>query len=1139
MVFTHSGSSGGPGYDLSSSGWTAQNLSASVMGYDAGQKFLFFNTNLGLIHLGGVDGVIQTSVSTPASTSSYYNVFSHSNYDTDGNEVSQTYYTISKSQLIDFVYFHSYDVIFNNNYGSGGTGVSMLTALTSAPRDLLTTTAVQNLGGSPNADVLVLNNVQGSEAYGQGGNDRIIGGTLDNRVYGQGGSDTLDGGEGSDTLDGGEGDDIVHGGAGDDYITVSADGDSIFGDDGADTFALPLDVESLLSVTTVNGGTAATGEDRDEDTIRLPGAMNDYDIHTTFTGGKSWGETVAIVTTLGGHELRLTEVERIVFETNAIDNVVHLTAGSIAVEALRLADEVYANHIPVHLTGGRLRQNLDSDGHARTRDYLAYEVNSLSATSDDALARNWRAVSALELGMKPADYGSGELKYSFVEGFYAAFKAGDRGPAGSRLSDDAEANALLLVGEVDGVETLAISFRGTDQWADWDTYLDFADHYALFRPLVEKLNQYISDYDIKQVIVSGHSLGAAMVQQFMAKNANAGGVTYRAFTDGSPGGDEGAADDSRIVNFIHTDDLVALAPTVTDPVLKALLGTVVTAAAFNHDIFLGIEVGKLFLKLKTKVRDGSEVYLDSGITDASIIGSTTEHSSRLYTRDVAKLVEFAREDGDSPFRHSELASALRAGTPYHGDKITIGVGKPLRSDLRDASEPDPDTVYSGTISNPLSEDNYVLGSNNGADKVLLSTTIVSAVGFERIFDGGASGGDIVIFQGPGVARGAGTTSDGGVMVEYKGVGHNAEWRPVGTFYRFEQINGPDGEPIKGPDGNPIFDDDSVAERPNFGAPTFQIVGWGAYADAGNGDMRVDGTANEDLVFYGDGKKSIYGHDGDDFVVSKPNSSEIVRLFGQGGDDTLIGGSGGDQVDGGNGNDTIDGKAGADTLIGGKGNDTYRLDNKGDRVVEKAAQGEDTVIATASATLAANVETLVLEGDASKGTGNGLANLLLGNGKANALAALGGNDTVLGGAGGDALTGGAGDDLLSGDAGNDLITGSTGKDQLIGGGGNDRFVFNAKLKEANADTIVDFKHDRDLIQLEDAIFKTTGSKLDNGEFYAKAGATKAHDKDDRIIYDKSTGKLYSDDDGKGGHAAVHFATLTNAPHALDARDFGIV
>ena len=57
---------------------------------------------------------------------------------------------------------------------------------------------------------------------------------------------------------------------------------------------------------------------------------------------------------------------------------------------------------------------------------------------------------------------------------------------------------------------------------------------------------------------------------------------------------------------------------------------------------------------------------------------------------------------------------------------------------------------------------------------------------------------------------------------------------------------------------------------------------------------------------------------------------------------------------------------------------------------------------------------------------------------------------------------------------------------------------------------------------------------------RAGATKAHDEDHRIIHDGKTGKLDYDEDGNktGGRDAVHFATLS-PKQAIDHGKFGIV
>src|SRR3712207_2423623 len=98
---------------------------------------------------------------------------------------------------------------------------------------------------------------------------------------------------------------------------------------------------------------------------------------------------------------------------------------------------------------------------------------------------------------------------------------------------------------------------------------------------------------------------------------------------------------------------------------------------------------------------------------------------------------------------------------------------------------------------------------------------------------------------------------------------------------------------------------------------------------------------------------------------------------------------------------LDGVAGADTMAGGAGDDLYVGGNSGELVTEAAAEGTDTVQASVSRTLAAQVEALVLSGSAAMDdTGNALANSLAGNGAANRLDGGAGADTMAGGVGND-------------------------------------------------------------------------------------------------------------------------------------------
>jgi Ca2+-binding RTX toxin-like protein len=131
-----------------------------------------------------------------------------------------------------------------------------------------------------------------------------------------------------------------------------------------------------------------------------------------------------------------------------------------------------------------------------------------------------------------------------------------------------------------------------------------------------------------------------------------------------------------------------------------------------------------------------------------------------------------------------------------------------------------------------------------------------------------------------------------------------------------------------------------------------------------------------------------------------------------------------------------------------------------------------------------------------------------------------------------------DNLLFGNSANNDLMGLGGNDTLVGAGGADNFVFNAALNAAtNVDTINDFSVPADTIRLENAFFPalTTTGTLAASAFHIGAGA---HDADDRVIYNNTSGALSYDADGTGSVGAIQFATLDpNLP--VTNADFFIV
>lgn len=277
--------------------------------------------------------------------------------------------------------------------------------------------------------------------------------------------------------------------------------------------------------------------------------------------------------------------------------------------------------------------------------------------------------------------------------------------------------------------------------------------------------------------------------------------------------------------------------------------------------------------------------------------------------------------------------------------------------------------------------------------------------------------------------------------------------------------------------------------------------------------------------------SDFIHLSGDGLVAPPGANDLALATS--GPDEILARDGNDTIYAGAGNDTLQGGGGADQMFGGLGDDLYFVDNLADGVVEAAGAGNDTVIASVSLTLAAEVEHLQLLGNIGlTAIGNGLNNSITGTWGADTLDGGAGADTLEGLKGGDryivdnvndvviekansgwdrvissvsltlaanvealfldSKTGlsGTGNDMnnaLYGNLGNDTLDGGLGIDTMSGGSGNDVYVVDNTLdvivERAGYDTVLASANFTlgdgiEALTLTGAGLSGTGNALDN-------------------------------------------------------------
>jgi Ca2+-binding RTX toxin-like protein len=309
--------------------------------------------------------------------------------------------------------------------------------------------------------------------------------------------------------------------------------------------------------------------------------------------------------------------------------------------------------------------------------------------------------------------------------------------------------------------------------------------------------------------------------------------------------------------------------------------------------------------------------------------------------------------------------------------------------------------------------------NGGAgNDVLLDGGDVSLITVTNNAMSGGLGNDVLI----GVERALITGGDGNNRIDLSGffipgfttatvLGGTGNDTLVGTIGN-DQLRGDQGDDsIVGGDGNDYLAGGSNRDTLDGGNGDDRLRGQGGSGDrltGGAGKNDINGGEGNDLMvevvsgdvrIYRDNRFEtdirstfrevqtllIFGSDGANVIDASGFSRDgvLIRAFGGGGDDVLLGSRFNDSLDGGAGNDTLNGGGGNDTLLGGDGND--------------------------------------------------------------GLSGYTGNDQLFGGAGNDTLIGHDGDDTLFGEAGTDTLVGAggtsvtgDGTDELTGGSESDFF-----------------------------------------------------------------------------------------------------
>jgi Ca2+-binding RTX toxin-like protein len=905
--------------------------------------------------------------------------------------------------------------------------------------DLLGTPAVDVITGTGTADRIDAL-ASDDQIYAGAGDDQLQGGSGNDHIYGEGGNDFIDGGSGADQMDGGDGNDqfvvddandiVVEAfGAGQDSVSASID------------YTLTDNVEHLLLTGTA---TRATGNALDN-TLTGNAANNLLDGGAggdLLIGGA--GDDTYVVDNLGdviteGVGAGTDQVQASVSHTlsSNVENLVLTGAAAINATGNSLNNVLTGNDSGNVLDGGAgsdtLIGGLGNDTYVV--DNAGDVVTETAEAGNDLVLANITYTLGADLENLTLTgtgniNGSGNALDNAITG-NGAVNTLTGGSGNDTLDGGLGADSLL--GGV-GDDLYAVDSAG-------DTVTEYANE---GQDTVLSSVNYTLGANVEALVLSGVSAingtGNTLENVVMgngADNTLDGGLGADTLLGGD-GNDTYVVDDLGDVvleNYAQGNDLVRSSVSYTlGAELERL--TLTGAAAINGsgNALDNILIGNAAANNLTGGA-GNDT-LDGGVGADSLAGGSGDD---IYLVDNASdsVLEVSGEGADL------VQSAISYSLSAHVENLILlgagainGTGNALDNALTGNAS---DNILDGgtgadTLVGGAGNDTYVIDSladmvvedvGAGTDLVQSAVSITLAANLENLTLTGTAAID-----GTGNALGNILTGNVAANVLAGGAGNDT--------YVIDDVA--DAVIELGGEGTDLVQA-SVSYLLSNNVENLTLTGGASINGTGNAlANQIVGNAANNVLDGGAGADTLtggYGHD--TYIVDNIADVVVESTLGTFGGIDLVQSSvsyilaanvenltlTGSAAINGTGNsldNVLVGNGGNNILAGGAGNDTYLVDSAGDVITENAGDGTDLVLASASYTLAPNLENLTLTGAANiNGTGNGFANVLTGNVANNVLDGAGGADTLIGGAGNDTYVVHSTSDIVSELAGEGIDT----------------------------------------------------------------------------------------------------------------------